>query len=223
MRHVLCILMLLACQLCAGQEADSTGLPQKPEIVEIQLNGDSLLYQSSYNYSDLRFRFTLTTHNAKHVLLTCYPDVSYPDKTHDGYFIAWQCNDSCIHNDTIVVNGHWFFGEAYVVQVGNDKGWVSSDTIYTDDYLSQELLDFIYGPTEDAEVEEIVASATNDGISIGSLTVRCPAPATLCDLQGRQVRPEHTGIGLLFRVPRHGIYLLRTQKDGRQVARKIAL
>ncbi len=215
--------MLLACQLCAGQEADSTGLPQKPEIVEIQLNGDSLFYQSSYNYLDLRSRFILKTHNARHVCMRHWYDVSYPDKTPLCVWNLLVYPDSCIHNDTIVLDGYWDYGEAYVVQVGNDKGWVSSDTIYTDDYLSQELLDFIYGPTEDAEVEEIVASATNDGISIGSLTVRCPAPATLCDLQGRQVRLEHTGIGLLFRVPRHGIYLLRTQKDGRQVARKIAL
>ena len=82
------------------------------------------------------------------------------------------------------------------------------------------ILDYIYGSEGIKAVDTPVGK---ECISIGSLTLRCPAPATLCDLQGRQVRPEHTGIGLLFRVPRHGVYLLRTRKDGRQVARKIAL
>ncbi len=212
--------MLLTCQLCAGQEADSTGLPQKPEIVEIQLDGDSLLCQESYSYDDLTFEFTLTARNAKHVLVKFYPDVSYPDKTINGTFIIWQCDDSCIHNDTIVVNGYWFFGEAYVVIVGNDMGWVSSDTIYTDDFLSQEILDYIYGSEG---IETVETPVGKEGFSIGPLTLRCPAPASLCDLQGRQVQPEHTGSYLLFRVPRHGVYLLRTRQEGRWVAHKVRL
>lgn len=71
--------MFLTCQLCAGQEADSTGLPQKPVFIDVQLNGE--LNWEHQNYSDQTFRFTLTTHNAKNVWMSYCFEVSYPDKT----------------------------------------------------------------------------------------------------------------------------------------------
>ena len=218
MRHILFILMFLTCQLCAGQEADSTGLPQKPIFIDVQLNGE--LNWEHQKYYEQKFRFTLTTHNAKHVyLLFCF-ETDYPDNVPLDYFTPYIYPDSCIKNDTIVLEGYWDHGEAYAVWVSNDYGWVTSDTIYTNDYISQEILDLIYGPVD---IEAVETPVGKEGISIGPLTLRCPSPAQLCNLQGRTVEPVDTGGGLLFRVPRHGVYLLRMRQAGRWVARKVAL
>lgn len=210
--------MFLTCQLCAGQEADSTGLPQKPVFIDVQLNGE--LNWEHQHYLEQKFRFTLTTHNAKHVWMSYCFEVSYPDKTPLRPWNYWDYPDSCIHNDTIVLEGYWDHGEAYAVSVGNDYGWITSDTIYTNDYISQEILDLIYGPVD---IEAVETPVGKDGISIGPLTLRCPSPAQLCNLQGRTVESVDTGGELLFRVPRHGIYLLRTRQTDRWVARKVAL
>ncbi len=224
MKDIMISLLLIA-YLQATAQSTSTQLPVKPVITSVQFLGDFDYDNCDFDTNN-NFCITVVSGNFTGATLIRSDDWQYGGDIPSLIITpVFHIPEKCFHGDTIKVSGAdvgeiWEWGFIYYIRVGNAYGGIESDTIHTNDYISQDILDFIYGPSD---IEAVETPVGKGGISIGQLTLRCPAPAHLCDLQGRQVRPEHTGIGLLFRVPRHGIYLLRTRKDGRQVAMKIAL
>ena len=225
MRDIIVYAFLLGCLCTCAQTAEAQP-PTKPVITDVEFVGEFNYDECDFNTNNT-FVITAVSSNFSGACLIRGHD-DWPN--HRGFTGTSTCvydiPDSCFRGDTIIVTGRdvggeiWDWGYTYYIRVG--KGWVgiNSDTIYTNDYISQEILDFIYGPSN---IEAVETPVGKEGISIGPLTLRCPSPAQLCNLQGRTVEPVDTGGELLFRVPRHGVYLLRMRQAGRWVARKVAL
>ena len=229
----------MACLLCLSQAAQAESRSAKTFTNERLAEIKSAEFSGVFNYENATFCVDMEN-NSFVIKAVCNVPISHAElwtttATKWNGSVTWDSSsigamtvpDSCISGDSIVIrsaeleNGYWDYGEAYWLVLSSSDAIGFSDTIYTDDYIGREILEYLYNKTGIEEAEEPRASSV---VELGDMQVSvCSDQASLCDLSGRTVPMRREGDRVSFRVSRHGIYVLRYASGGCVETKKIRL
>lgn len=219
------VLSLVSLSGYAQGTNSGSNLPQKPEILNVEFRG-------VFDYDQVSFFYGHPEENefVVEAVSSGFTGAFVTLKESGDYFGLYsEVPDTCIFGDTIRVSSRnldpmipWDWGDTLYIGVGIKGVYgsaVYSIPINVNDYISPEILDYINQVTGIGSTSAVGGRLIVDGLTLTIADGIC----ALYDLRGIGIVPRSDVAGTTFTVPRHGVYILRIEKNGKYETRKIRL